>query len=895
MPISINFDDIKPRLTPNTLILSPNSRTQKALVSGYMQQMVVGDVVRAPEIISISQWLEQLWQSVSFKQAMPRIVGELELKNWLKDLISSDEKWQLTNVLGVAEKVLEAYRNLTLWNKTLSDFESLETPENQYFVKWATLLEAFLTKNHLITRFSLIKFLLESELIENYVPQQLLLVGFNQLNPLEESLLEYCRSHGVKVELLKPTPIDAKVARIEAIDLQQELQIAAAQSQLLTQADPEQSIGVVVQQLSSHLSSIHQIFSQQFSPQELLPWQPLEKTLYNVSAGQPLAEIPMINTAIQLLQLQPSGFDLQALAFLKNSPFIHWGENEGVIKRFIHQQSLLAFGHYSLSYLLAKIEKETEPDLLSVLTDRINELKDRDNYPRPIYAWIDNWKTILNVWGWSEGVCNKSFSEADKNIQSAFYESFKDCLDISVIYQKLSNTQAKDYLFQVLRQKVFQLPSDRTNVQVLGVLEAAGLEFDQLIMVGFNRDNWPQKHKTNPFIPLLFQQQNNMPGSSASREYEYAKDLSGSLLSSAKNILITQSHADNDELSSASALFSDYPRSDLQLKSLLETDQIITPNYQWIKDEQIDLSSTEIKGGAYLLSQYATCPFRAMSSFQLKIKSAEQPHKGIEPRIRGAWLHLVMELLWERLKTQQALLEVSDDELVQMVTQLILKARVEFDAQLSASTSSEIVDIEIEKMLLQIMQWLALDKQREPFSVAPEVEKELELGALKFKFRIDRIDTGNNGAIEIIDYKTGGVDVKKWLSKRPEEAQMPAYVLACEEHNITGLSYAKLKTGEVLSSGVWFDEKATNGFRFIDRNIEGEKNRTKYILSNNQLVDLEQSLARQWRVNLKNIANKIVAGDMPVSPKNEIDSCRYCEFGDFCRISEAQPSTEVEL
>jgi probable DNA repair protein len=900
MPITIDFEDITPFSNNNSLILTPNSRTQMALVGGYMQSKAVGDVVRAPNIISISQWLEQLWQSLSFNHSMPIIVADLELKTWLKELIVADPNWQLTNALGVAEKILEAYRNLTLWDKSLADLVNLETPENHYFVKWTQLLEAFLETNNLVPRFSIIKKLLSYSIVD-YLPNQLVLVGFNQLNPLEESLLEFCKKQGTKIALIKPRKIEANISRIEALDLQQELEIAAIKAKELTLNSSDISVGVVVQQLSSCLPLIHQVFSECFQPQELLPWQALEKNLYNISAGQPLAELSMINSAIQLLQLQSRGLDLQALAFLKNSPFIFWGENEGSIKRFIHAQSLLAFNHYSLSYLLSAAEKEPKPELLELFITRINELKNREQYARPMLAWTNSWKSILSIWGWLDDYAlqpktqNSNAMDVnvsdnfDNKVKAEFLLALKESLTINHIYKKLSHAQAKDYLSQVLRQKVFQTPSDRTNIQILGVLEAAGLEFDQLIMVGFNRDNWPQKHKVNPFIPIAFQQENNMPGSSASREYEYAKDLSDSLLSSANEILITHSSNNDDELSSESALFSEFPLSTIHLDALLQCAETIKPDYEWVKDEKIDLSSAEIKGGAYLLSQYATCPFRAMSSFQLKIQSAEFPHKGIEPRIRGAWLHLVMELIWTKLKSQSALLELSENALLALVKESIDKAKLEFDAQLSATTSSEIVEIEIDKMISQIMQWLELDKQREPFEVATEIDKELVLGALKFKFRVDRIDTNSRGEIEIIDYKTGNVDVKKWLGKRPEEAQMPAYVLACQNETIGSLSYAKIKTGEVLSSGVWFDDKAKNGFRFIDRNLEGKKDRTKYILSNNQLIDLEQDLAQQWHANLVGIANKIVDGDMQVSPKNEIESCRYCEFEDFCRVGETQP------
>ena len=903
MPVSINFDQIAPLLTHNSLILTPNSRTQKALVAGYMATLNEGDVVRAPDIMSFSQWQQLLWQEMSFLESLPRILGNLELKAWLNEQIVADEHWQLTNPLGVAEKILDTYRNLCLWDKTLDDLSCADTPENQYFVHWISQLEDFCKQNNLIAGFSCLQ-LLSSKLdyLQHKLPACILLVGFNQLAPTEQKFFDLIKASGTSLKRHFPArekKLNGKIEhihRVEEKDFEAELSFAAAKALSNSQKYPDQSIGVVIHQLSSHLTRVHQIFSDYFQPQESIPWQSLEKTRYNVSAGQPLIDIGMVSLALNILSLRASGLELKTLSLIKNTPFIDWGENADVIKRFLHQQSLLAFPQYSCRYLLKAIEREPEPELLSLLESRILEIDQRANYQRTTSAWIDHWKHILNLWGWMETYPS---GEIESKIQLEFLNALKDCSNLGLVYQKLSLKQARDYLMQVMRQKSFQLPSDRTNVHILGVLEAAGLEFDELIMVGFNRENWPQKAKISPFLPVAFQQEHEMPGSSAEREFEYASDLTGSLINSADRIWITQSDLEEASVSSESAFFSRYPL--LSQVSLKESDMLypqmiartqIEPDYRWWCDESIHLAEGKVSGGAYLLSQYATCPFRAMSSFQFKLKAAQQPHKGIEPKTKGAWLHNAMELLWLKLKTQDQLLSLSGEQLNQIVEEVVNTARQAFELQLSAVTASEIIQIEADKLQLQIFQWLEIEKQREPFSVVTEIEKTLSLSGLDFKFRVDRIDTNSIGDIEIIDYKTGNTDFKKWLGKRPEEAQMPAYVLACEDESIDSLSYAQIKTGKITRSGVWFNREKPEDYRFIEQTAEGIKDKTKLIKTKSGLIDNETDLFQQWRINLEHIADKILSGDMPVSPKNESESCRYCEYSEFCRISENQPENQ---
>jgi len=884
MPIRISFDYLASRLTSDSLLIAPNSRTQKAIIAGYMASSSMGEVVEAPVVLSLSQWLQQLWDELSFIQPLPQLIGDLELKTLLKEQIASDDHWQLTNSLGVAEKVLEAYRNLRQWNLELADITTLETTEHQYFVTWITSLENFLQEKGLIPTFTSIHVLRRhlSKLTER-LPSSIILVGFNQFTPMETEFFELLKKEGTAVETFFPNRAENHIIRLEGTDFENEIEIAAAKTKSVIEANPNQSVAVVVHQLASHISLVHQIFSGYFQPHESLPWKSLDKVLqYNVSAGEPLADMPMVKAATRILSFQSTGFDAEKLAFLKNTPFIHWGQHEGAIKRFIHRQCLLSFHKYTYPHLLKAIEETPYPEQLALLKTRLYELDNRASYQRKPAAWVNLWKDILTQWGWIHGLELNAFEEKAKG---EFIDILNDFSCLGRVFDKQSETAAKDFLLQALKQKAFQIPSEQTNVHVLGVLEASGLEFDELIVVGFTRENWPQKSKLNPFLPISFQQQHQMMRSTAEKEYEYARSLSASFLKSANQVWITQSRHD-DEYSPEATFFSAYPLQKNHQQRLIQR-AIIKPDYIWRIDEKIDLTHGKINGGAYMLSQYAGCPFRAMSNYQFKIKSEQEVKQGIEPKIKGNWLHLAMEYLWNVLKDQQSLLAASSDEIETLVEEMVAKAKCKFEAQLNASTLPPIIDIESAKLKTQIIEWLKIDKLREPFHVQTEVDKSLILGSLNFHFRIDRVDTNEKGGIEIIDYKTGLSDFKKWLGPRPEEAQMPAYVLACQNESIHSLTYAKIKTGEIMRSGIWFSDDNNN--QFLEVTADQTKDKTRKTLSN-PLLEAGKPLVTQWRDNLEALAKNITLGKMPVSPKKKIDTCRYCDFCDFCRIGESQPT-----
>ena len=513
------------------------------------------------------------------------------------------------------------------------------------------------------------------------------------------------------------------------------------------------------------------------------------------------------------------------------------------------------------------------------------EIQQRGTKPRPMSVWVDLWKECLKSWGWLN---NRDLDDSEQKQLSEFYSALNETLRLSLIYSKNSFSEAKEFLKQTLRQKSFQLPSDRTNVHILGVLEATGLEFEQLILVGFERNSWPQKAKFNPFLPIIFQQSNNMPGSSAEREYAYAKDLSESLKHSANHLWVTQTRAEEGNLS-CTPFFENIPlNSDNRI--LHEEIQVgALSDYIWRKDEQVSIPLGDVSGGAYLLSHYASCPFKAMSNFHFNLHPPQKIQKGIDAKIKGAWLHSSMELLWLELKEQQHLLVLAQTDLDELIKQVLATTQKQLESQLYAVAPKPVIDLEFNRLFELISEWLEIEKARTDFSVQTEVEKKLSLGPLIFKFRVDRIDTTSSGKLEVIDYKTGSCHVRKWLGQRPEEAQMPAYVLACKPDVVKSLSYAKLKTGEVSQSGIWFNTE--DEFRFSEIDAINSKDKTKSILSDDSLIEPGKPLIKQWEDNLTAIANKIAEGEMPVSPKNKIDSCHYCDFSDFCRINEVQPES----
>ncbi|MBV1911560.1 MAG: PD-(D/E)XK nuclease family protein [Kangiellaceae bacterium] len=882
MTIKIDYKVLSPQLLGHCLVLTPNSRTQKAVFAGRAIQLSEGSVEKAVDVRSMSQWQNDLWSELSFSMVLPKRIGKSVIKIWLEKLIEAEQEWSLTNPAGVAGKVLEAYQNLSLWELGLSDVERNQSTEIDFFVQWMQEFEAFSEEKGLLAEFATLPYLVKHfEKLEDCLPEKLILVGFNQLTPVDNHFLSILKESGVEVikydQSIHPEPS----YQVCFDSLKDELSFAASYA-FKHQKDGE-SVGIVVDQLANHLPDVHQQFSQVFQRDEDKPWLALSKPDYNVSAGLPFAEQPVASAALKLLEFKKSYLKQEEIHLLKNTPFIDWGDEAKAIKYFLHQLCLQSRKRYSMDYLMACINSDGQSSKLTQLTTCLKLIARLNPNKQPIDRHIEQWKQLLMGWHWAHS--DLSLNEFELQAKQRFINLLNDCKSLADVYETVNHTEALDFLKSQIIQQTFQVASDRSHVHVLGILEASGLQFDHLVLVGFSRDTWPQKNKINPFLPLEFQREHNMPGSSAEREYNYSLDLSDSLLNASKQLVVTSSFSESSHQNNMASFFAHLAEKQV-VSNVSVQDDLFRPDYQWVEDSQVDLSSQTIKGGAYLLSDYSKCPFMAVAKYQVKLNGYQKAELGVEPKSKGTWLHEAMELIWLDLKSSEALAKITNDELTILVEASLTETLKKNKAYMLSITDEEVIQLEFEKLKNLIIESMKIESRRGQFEIdALEEPATLSLGQLQLNFRIDRLDRNSQEQLEIIDYKTGTTNINNWFGVRPTEAQMPAYVLAKEQqvHSIpTGsLLYSRIKTGEVALSGLKFVSEEPQ----ILTSFMGEYDK-EAPERNCKQINFE-TLKSNWKNSLTRLATGIASGYIPVSPKDK-KACLYCEYKSVCRIDEEQ-------
>ena len=403
----------------------------------------------------------------------------------------------------------------------------------------------------------------------------------------------------------------------------------------------------------------------------------------------------------------------------------------------------------------------------------------------------------------------------------------------------------------------------------MGVPETAGLCFDYLLLAGMTDEAWPRRPSPNPFLPISMQRAAGLPRSTARRELDYAVRTTSRLLVSASTVVVSCPEREQDRTLRVSPLFTELsPYSEPRPSGSGSPTFWPAPvALESLPDSQAPPIVPDFipRGGTRILELQAKCPFRAFAEIRLGARSLEVSEAGLNARDRGSLLHIVLEHVWSSLATQSALKALTDDQV-----RNVIRAGIEgafrhkyHKGAFEDPFEREIRLIEAGRLEGLVTQWLALEKQRSPFTVESQEQKQrVSIGALQFDARIDRVDRLASGREIIIDYKTGAVSTSQWEGDRPDSPQVPIYAIS-HSQPIGAVAFARVAAGACEFEGV---AQEPNALPEVDTG------------------DLARLLA-EWRTVFEALAAQFLAGDARVDPKTYPDTCAFCQLRPLCRIA----------
>ena len=625
----------------------------------------------------------------------------------------------------------------------------------------------------------------------------------------------------------------------------------------------------------------------------------------NVSAGIIFSSLPMISQALDLLALREP-FDLRVLSKVLLSPYIHGAKpeksNRALFDFQLRQLNQSQFWLADIEFLAKKYTKDISIliNILQETRDIFTQIKNKKLYNS---EWTKIFAQLLQILGWPG---EYDLTDIESNTTKRFTELLEEFATTDLIAGKTSYTQALRFLYNMAKHTIFQAEHKRdTPINILGTLEAAGINFDHLWVMGLDQESWPEAPHPNPFIPIKIQKKFGLPHSSAERELHFSEELIKRFQRSAHEMIFSYVNQNEDRAVEPSALIADIPETcidDLDLavftprakeiyanrkteesnisaqptKINLTTYRNASPaqlktsavcwSQGWEEKSEMEsrfATTSLINGGNRIIESQSLCPFRAFAEFRLTAKEFKQLELGISKLKRGILIHTALEKFWHEVKNHQNLCALE-----QTTQQELIKKCIEY-ALNKEHISQTLYALEQKCLIKTLNRWLEIEKARPPFEViATEKTIETALGPMHIKLRIDRIDRLADGSLLLIDYKTGKKlpTIFDWFGKRPKNPQLPLYCVAVTESQ--GLAFAQINVESIKFKNITLDELA---FGLHSADETSFKNNINW-----------QELIVYWQEILVNLAKDFASGHAEPQPLS-LAVCKQCEFGILCR------------
>jgi len=843
-----------------------------------------------PSILPLSAWLSEMWREWLFSgkaETTARLLRPAEERAIWEGIIRSMTRNELLEIPKTAESALASWNLLCAWNLPLDATEWRDQEDSETFLDWVEEFRLRCRRNGWLSSAQLPATVVD--LIERGqlpVPQQVEFAGFLEPTPTQQELFDSLARRGTDVHQRENPQFPGVPVRLGLVDADREVRTAAAWARRILETEPEAAdpnfrIGVVVPDLGGRRSQVERIFGETLHPRSRVRQDLDPRRLFNISLGLPASEYPIIGAAFLLLETDPRNIPIENAGRLLRSPFLQGSEEE------------------LTSRALLDVELRSKGELVVSLTDIIARARGRDaTTPCPELAsrllnWREQYKALRTSRmpsDWAPAL--SGFLQAvgwpgDRGIDSAEYQTLEvwrellsELARLDGVSGPISLRSAVGRLRQLASARLFQPESDPAPVQILGLLEASGLRFDRLWIMGMHDNAWPAVPSPDPFLPFHLQRRHNLPRCSPDRELEFARTLTARLLSSAPTVVVSHPRREGDSDLRVSPLLTAVPEVDeADLKhpvSASYQEQLLHSSpMETVQDHRAPpCGDVPFKAGTSLFKLQAACPFRAFAEVRLAAKAPDRPEPGLSALDRGQLVHGILKRVWGQLQSHQALVTISEEELADLVRSRAGAEIQEFSRRRRALRSPRFAAIEQKRMERVIGQWLLLEKQRQPFRMLEQEEgRRVTLGGLQLKIRADRVDQLEDGELVILDYKTGECRPSDWDGSRPDDPQLPIYA-ATADTPVAGVFFGRLRTGALGFRGLADSEGIVPGVKVPD-----------------DQPPLEETI-EEWRKVLDRLGSEFRLGQAIVDPKDPGRTCRYCALPALCRIR--QPAAELE-
>ncbi|RJP89874.1 MAG: hypothetical protein C4518_09695 [Desulfobacteraceae bacterium] len=896
--------------SPSAVLVTVNQRLARYLKSEYNTRQYHSGrrVWETPLILPYDAWLEKSYNEADvsrqrsgraglkmlLSKAQECLVWEQVIRKW-----DQDQGRRLLQVPETARPAMAAWELCREWRMPLYELGQAPSDDTAAFLEWVANFERLCREKEWQDRAGLgdvVTDLMKSGQIT--APKQIILAGFDELSPRKSDMIQVMAASGSGVAVLSNSVEASVPRRYAANDAEAEMAAVACWARACLEENPNSRVAIIAPDLEVRRPALVRHLDDVFHPSRVLLPDDSGFRIFNVSKGRSLSEYPVVRVALLMLNFSYRPLQVVETTELLISPFAG-GANSELSNRSLLDARIRENGEISMTisgliHFLGQTASKTPggKPLCENLHDSLKEFQkeaNRQTGSRRPSEWTKYFQSLLLSMGWPG---DRTLTSREYQTVEALKEILAQFAAMDRVAPQMDVRTAVAEFTRIVKDTEFQPETGDVPVQVLGILESAGERFTHLWVMGLDAENWPRPARPNPFLPARSQQRHKVPHGSAEYEYEFARRTTDQFLCSAGQVMFSYPLRDGDTELAPSPLiegFEAVPAStpDQGWRMRIYQSRVIEPLIDGKGPEAS--ADSRISGGTGLLKAQAACPFSAFATFRLGARPLENPEPGLNARERGNLVHKSLELFWERIKTHAALVSLSREALTDAVCRAVEQA-VSLSAKDHPRTFTRIFTrLETRRLKALLMEWLAVDRERSPFTVTDR-EKKLacSVGGVDLKTFADRIDRLDDGRLVIVDYKTGEPKVKDWFSERIAEPQIPLYSFAVNEA-VAGVVFGQIKKGSVKYLGVAEEGTVVAGVSSPGGVFNGAMGRDA------QPFAAMKDVIAFWRQKIEILAEEVRQGVATVAPVSVNKTCLYCGLGPLCRIGETDFLETTEM
>ncbi|MGH8851050.1 MAG: PD-(D/E)XK nuclease family protein [Casimicrobiaceae bacterium] len=870
-------------LADGAIAVTPNRRLARSLHAEFDAVLAASGrrTWSTPVILPYATWLETLWARVLASHdgaAGSQVLIGAAQSTALWQRVIEDSGAALADPRGAAVLASEAWSLVHAWGTGGESWRSWalegDQQDTSMFAAWAG---AYLARQRRLGVLDIAQapdaIAAQAESTGAGIPS-LWIAGFVERTPQQQRLLGALASSGVEVREVDTMPErQTRVTRTIAAMPRDEMAAALGWARATVLARPGARVGIVVADLAARRHTVVALAQDILDPASILPGRPRATAPFEISLGVPLATVPIVRAALDLIAWSGGPLPAGPAAALLRSPYLP-AADASWHRLAVLEGKWLEDGvrTVTLNEAIAAMMPLT-PELAARWRDGGHAGRGpRSGTPR---EWADRWRHWLARAGWPG---TRPLDSAEYQAREAWEALLREFVALGAVTPRQDGVEAVRALQAMASETLHQPEGTDAPIQILGVLEAAGLSFDALWVAGLSADRWPAAPRPNPLLPIAWQRERGLPRGTAQRELEYARMLTRRLARAAGQVVFSSATGIDDPPLSPSALLLAYPESplppvpeswsasmrrDVELESLADERAPPIP------------PGAMIRGGARAIQTQSDCPFQAVARHRLGARRWPAVKPGLAPSERGQLVHATLAAFWSAVADRARLLALDDEALDVEIAAAVGKGLACLAAVRWRNVPDAVRAAESRRLNRLLRAWLGVERARPPFAVVgSEATRELVLRGVGLRMRVDRIDALGDGGVAIIDYKTGALEQPgQWFDDRPRASQLGTYTLAQRAKEpqvaVRAVANVELRTASIAASGLAADGMAWPALADVG-SIRG-------------LTDWH-SLEAWWETHLGALAAELAAGVATVTPRPKPSPCRICGLQAFCRI-----------